>query len=325
MIVKTFETPYDLLQLEALNRRLPDNHPKKGEISITLYKKLAGQSGEKEAYYQLGFLPKNKFRIFHNLRLPDTNSYFQLDFVVLSPGFVIIFEVKNYKGVVYLNDIHQLIHIKENQAEEIYDNPISQADRHAFQFQNWLYQHGYFHIPIFSYVVLSSGTRLLKTNSTNEEILQKIIPVSNMVNKVLQLSSQYSQSQISKKEMDKLSKKLLESHSPLNRNLLEENGIVPGDLIKGVQCENCNSFPMARQRRRWICLNCYAEGKNNHIQALNDYYLLISNSVSNRDVRDFLQIQSPTIAYKLLKYAGYQSTGKSNGTKYILEYRIKGN
>ena len=321
MIVKPFEMPLDLLQMEALNRRIPENHPKKNDIVRDLLKKYAGISGERETYYQLQFVPKNKFYIFHNLRLPDGNNYFQPDFLLLSPSLIIILEVKNYKGLVYFNDIYQLIHIKENRTEETYDNPISQVERHALQLQNWLYQNGFFDFPILSFVVLSSGTRLKNFGTHNEDILKKIIPVSNLVKKINNLSTQYPDQNISPKELERCTKKLLKSHYPLNRDLLREYEINSNELTKGVQCNHCKSFNLIRNKRKWVCLECGMEGKNNHIQALNDYYLLVSDSIHNRQARDFLQIDSPDVSYKLLKNAGYKLVGKSAASKYVLEHK----
>ena len=84
MIIKPYEIPLDVLQDEALNRRIPLNHPQKASIHANHLTSMAGQAGEREVAYLLQLLPENQFHIFHNLRLLDQKTPFQLDFLILT-------------------------------------------------------------------------------------------------------------------------------------------------------------------------------------------------------------------------------------------------
>jgi|GEM_PF-2808412 len=78
MFVKHYEVPLDVIQLEALERRLPNDN----KIKTTIQSE--GQLGECEVSYQLQFLTNHEFLILHNLRLIENHRPFQMDFVNVS-------------------------------------------------------------------------------------------------------------------------------------------------------------------------------------------------------------------------------------------------
>lgn len=321
MIVKQFEFPIDVNQLGALKERTLNSLPQHSIIARDFYQCLAGLNGEKEVYFQLQFLPTDEYLILHNVRISDGKNYPQFDFIILNRNFFLNLEVKNYKGEVYFNEIEQIVHVKEDGSEPIYDNPLSQSERHVFQFQNWLYSNGLFDLPVISLVVFSSSTRLLRMDSLPKTVLNQLVPSSNIVKRIMELSKSFSTPVLNKQELFSLSQKLLKANIPIRRNLFQKYNINKTSISKGVQCPNCKSLPMKRIYGKWECQNCGHANLNAHIQALNDYYLLINEYITNHELRDFLLIDSPTVAYKLMRNAGYKREGKGPSSKYLLEFR----
>lgn len=127
MIEKTLEKALHLLQVETLYRRLIPDHPRWQEIDSRYRQKQAGFQGEKEVYYYLSLLPRNQFRIFHNLRLRDETYRFQIDFLILTKRFLLILEVKDFQGKVILKEFDQLLQVKDYRQEELHANPVSQV------------------------------------------------------------------------------------------------------------------------------------------------------------------------------------------------------
>ncbi|MBA9028191.1 nuclease-related domain-containing protein [Peribacillus huizhouensis] len=75
-------------KLDALVRRLPENHPKRPLVEKDLAKRLAGYRGEKAVDYHLTEVSKKQSLILHDLRLKARTHYFQLDTIILTQSFI---------------------------------------------------------------------------------------------------------------------------------------------------------------------------------------------------------------------------------------------
>jgi len=73
---------------------------------------------------------------------------------------------------------------------------------------------------------------------------------------------------------------------------------------------------MSRKVGKWFCVKCHHQSVDAHLPALNDYKLLISNRISNRGARDFLQVGSPYIVKYILQKGGFAYIGKTNARMY---------
>lgn len=317
MFLKPFSTPYDTNQLISLNRRVTPTHFMSHKINRDYNLAMAGLYGEKEVYFYLKHLPPGHYYILHNIRLKDTNGYFQMDYIIITVKFILILEVKNYSGKVYFNKFNQLELIK-NGENEVYQNPINQVERHQLLLQNWLLDHHFLDIPVYSYVVFSSPTTLIQSDSSDSEIPKKIISGSNLVPTILQLANNEQNHYLSISDIKSLSSLLIESHSPYKLDIQKKYRVSYHDLLKGIHCPNCSSIPLEKNNKIWFCRNCDYIGPNNYMHSLNDYYYLISNQITNKEARDFLQIHSSSTMRYLMHKAGYKNTGDKKGRKYIL-------
>ncbi|WP_261129354.1 NERD domain-containing protein [Bacillus sp. Marseille-Q3570] len=78
---------------------------------------LAGHS--KNTLIYLRKLPQEKYFIFHHIRLPSGNSYFQMDIILLSRRLFLFLEVKNISGTLFFEDkFNQMTRINEDGKEE---------------------------------------------------------------------------------------------------------------------------------------------------------------------------------------------------------------
>lgn len=319
MFLKPFSTPFDTNQLISLNRRVIPTHYMRPRILKDYNLAIAGLYGEKEVYFYLKHLPSGHYFILHNIRLKDATGYFQMDYIIISVKFILILEVKNYSGKVYFNKFNQLELIKSDQIEnEVFQNPITQVERHQLLLQNWLLNHLFLDIPVYSYVIFSSPTTLIQSDASHSDIHKKIISGSNLVPTILQLANQEQKHHLTFNDIKSISSLLIDSHSPYKINIEKKYRVYYNDLIKGIHCPNCSSIPLEKNNKVWFCQNCDYVGPNNYTQSLNDYYYLISEEITNKEARDFLQIHSPSTMRYLLQKAGYEYTGGYKGRKYIL-------
>jgi hypothetical protein len=120
------------------------------------------------------------------------------------------------------------------------------------------------------------------------------------------------------KELLKLSKLMIKKHTPDKFNFLGYYKIEPHELILGVICTSCTVAPMEKKRSTWYCLKCGACSKVTHLEALLDHKLLIGDTVTNKEIRWFLQLPTPTATSKYLASLNLRFEGDFKGRRYFL-------
>lgn len=91
LIVKEREYPQIIMILEALLRRLPKSHPKRKKVEDDLARRRAGYNGEKANDYFAALLPEDSY-IFHDPRLANGKSFFQMDTLLISANYMAVSE-----------------------------------------------------------------------------------------------------------------------------------------------------------------------------------------------------------------------------------------
>ncbi|WP_445486826.1 nuclease-related domain-containing protein [Niallia sp. 03133] len=302
-----------ILKTEALINRLVKNHPVSPKVVEDLKKLLAGYKGEKNLKYYLDFFPEKECYIFHNLRLWNGKSYFQIDYLVLSFSFALIIECKNIYGELHFDTtFHQLIRTANDQSEAFAD-PISQVKRQQQQFLQFLKANNLPFIPVECLVVISSPSTIIKGN---DAIKHHVIHSHQLFERWKNLSSYHKKVAIDVKMLRKIAKILLKNDAPEDLNILKKYGLVESDIITGVQCEQCKNFGMNRIDGKWICSHCCNSSRDGHVHAVSDYFLLIKRSITNKEFRHFVQLNSSDTATKLLWRMNLPSIGKTKGKIY---------
>ncbi|MCI0766865.1 nuclease-related domain-containing protein [Bacillus sp. TL12] len=320
MIIKERKKPIYLRQLEALLRRLPVNHPKRDIISEKFAKYKAGYKGEQAIDYPLSFLADKKYNILHDIRLFDQKHYFQIDTLIISSHFILFLEIKNITGTLLFDtEFNQLIRISEQNSEGFPD-PMLQIKRQEMQLQTWLNLHGFSNLPIESLVVISTPRTIVKTSFHNQKLPQKITHSANLPNKIKQLESVYVKSRLSAKKQQKLVQYIMTEHSPLKQNILEQYSITKDELLRGVQCPECLFISMIKIKSGWKCAKCNIFSKEAHKYAMQDYALLLETTVTNKELKEFLNIESSSVVKRLIQMMELPYTGENKGRKYELTF-----
>ncbi|MEQ6375592.1 nuclease-related domain-containing protein [Bacillaceae bacterium S4-13-56] len=318
MIDKPCEKPIYLRQLELLQKRLRVPHPRMEDIETDRRNANSGFAGEKSMDYFLGFLDSKKYRILFNIRLEDSNKFFQMDILLLSSEFFLIVEVKNLAGTILLDPNFRQMIRKWNDIEECFSDPTIQVERQRFRFQEWLIKNKFPTLPIETLIVFSNQNTLLRTTGESN-YYKNVIHSEEFVQRVYSLEEKYKKEKISVKELKKVSQQLIKQNCPYHPNIFEKYGIQQKDISTGVICTQCSTDNLKRRKGQWYCPSCNYSDNNAHIAALLEYALLFKTSISNSELRDFLQISSRTVANKLLKQLNFKMVGKGNSVKYVLD------
>ncbi|MED1862485.1 nuclease-related domain-containing protein [Fictibacillus nanhaiensis] len=320
MIMKERCTPVVVSGLQLLLTRLLPHYPLRTYLEDELAKYLSGYKGEQSIDFHMKHLPQKEYLIFHNLRIPHNDSYFQLDILILTPYYFFIIEVKNFSGKLYFDqDLFQLIRTY-NGIEEAFADPISQLKRQRYCLLDWLKNHLYSEIPVEAVVVISNPQTQIKVSPGRSKVYKWITHKINLPEKIRYFDQKHTEERLSMKDLRKLSKGLLKAHTPSIPNLLQKYQILEDDIVKGVACPSCGLIPMIRNTRKWFCPSCKCYSRSAHIQALKDYSLLFGPTITNSQFRDFIQLESRTIAKKYLLSMDLPTSGELRHRKYHLDF-----
>lgn len=320
MIVQPLIIPKNILQTEALESRLPQQHVKKEILENNARSLRAGYNGELALDFPLSFLPYEKYLIFYYLRLPDSSGSFQIDTLILSSEFMLIIEAKNMKDHVIYNDMGQTIRI-ENEKEQAYTNPVDQVNLQHLRLLHWMRQFDFPPVPIEKIAVYTNPKMVLINQSGDSSLSEKVMHKEKILAKIDEFTTKHTTKCLSENQLMRLSYHLTFEHTPKEEQVLEKYDISYKELIKGVKCPSCKSIPMKWQKAKWFCEHCRKASKTAHKSALSDYALLVSEYISNRQARDFLQLDSLYVVKRLLLKDSVAQFGKKSGRKYKLDYR----
>lgn len=323
LIIKQRGIPKLLLHTEALNRRLAESHTQKLFVNENAIRLRSGFKGERAVDFFLDFLPYEGYYVFNYLRIPDEYGSFQLDTFILTPYFGIICEIKNVFGTVKFDAMGQVIRTVEEH-EEGFSNPIEQVTLQKLRLQRWLRQKCLPPFPIERLVVYSSPRTILKNITNNPAISDIVIQKESLISKIDQFSHTYTKACLTNEHIKAISTQLLQSHTPPKDDVLASYKIPTTDLLKGVFCPACSALPMKRIYGKWLCDVCGHISKNAHLAALEDYQMLIRNTINNRDAREFLHIKSEYVTKSLLQAARFVQIGTTSARKYRLDKRVQG-
>ncbi|MFD1927427.1 nuclease-related domain-containing protein [Sporosarcina siberiensis] len=304
----------ELLQsLPRLIARLNSNQSKTNSLQKQLYNVQAGFSGERyiDRYLESLEVPISLIVLTDiHLTLTPGNS-FQIDTLILSDRFLLILDVKNIAGNLHFttnpNQLEQTLSTGE---ETIMDCPLDQLKTHIYVLQVWLAKRG-INVDILGRVIISSKSGRVKEAPENAPIIyRKGLPI--LLNEMAKLPVIYSQNQLSEISNVIKQSKVVFNPFPLCRHY----DIDPTDLKRGQLCPNCFNSMIYKSHKQRQCTSCGLIEPNNYQESLKDWFILVNDSISNRECREFLQLNNKDDAYYALKTLHLNKTGNSVSTRY---------
>lgn len=311
MIIKTGSTPYNLYGLKALQRRLSDKRSQEIDLKEKIRIANAGINGERVLEtifnkYKLTF----EHNIFHGLNLKSTGS-FQIDNLFLSRQGAFILEVKNIQGrISFSEETNQLIRTLDDGQVDAFECPSVQLERNRYLLEDWLHARN-LSIPIHTAVVFPNPRQLIENTRADLKIL-----FPNEVPSMLR-GREASQPVINSITLDQMKEELLKGHSDYNPYpMCNKFRIDRAEIKSGVQCDKCGTLGMERIFRGWGCNTCRHVSKTAHVQAITDWFMLINDTMTNRECREFLHIPSNYTASRLLSDLPLKTGGVNRGRYY---------
>ncbi|MEK4484615.1 nuclease-related domain-containing protein [Psychrobacillus sp. FSL H8-0484] len=312
MIAKKYSTTLYVEALKALYKRLPRKHPKLKLIQDEYHQKVAGDLGEEVVMKVLEQVQlPYKFYVFHNISL-YTESLFQMDILIISPYYAVIFEVKNIKGEIsFTTNPLQLVRKLETGEINTYDSPVLQLEEYVYHL-NQLLRGKHIHLPIYSAIVFAFNS-YIKTSPSNTIVLSRK-EIKSFLRKI-----KIDKPLLSSEDLDKLKDWILNSNYDfLPFPICNHFSISPESILKGVECVQCGLIGMRKVSHNWFCPRCKIYHKKAHEQALRDYFFIYKNTMTNKECQQFLKLNNKHEATRILKNSMLMKTGQSRNAKYSI-------
>ena len=315
MFVKNFKVPIILQKAEALEKRIPPNHPRISDLKSFIKNLRSGYNGERKINYYLNQIPPQRFYIFHDLRLQyGENAYFQIDALLLCSRGIFMLDGKNHSGKLTIEP-NQMIQDYDGK-RVIYENPISQANRHNLLLTYFLEKYKIPFVPTESLVVICRSSTELVISPGYTEAAKKVCRLSDLLKKLDGLYHRYNRELVDNKTLEKIKKLLLKKHTPLNTDLYEKFKISKTEVVTGVQCPKCLSFSMDYHRKNWQCPTCKFVSQDAYLNAVKDYFLLGNSSFTNMELRSFLHVPSSRATTYTISLLNFPYTGSTKDRIY---------
>lgn len=235
----------------------------------------------------------------------------QIDFLAISKWWCLILEVKNIKGNIRFNENpRQLIRQTENNLEESFQCPESQLELIQSKLTKFLNRHN-ISIPIYRAIVFPFNNGTITPPKSKIPILIG----RDVLNFIVSLPTTASCI-----DAQSVSTLLEKASTPFHRFPLSQFYGIPLNAIQGgVECPNCRHIPMTRINRTWYCAHCDTTNRQAHKKAIQDFYMLISTEISNRECRAFLGLRNRHEASRILSQVSKNRSGFRRNSIYELK------
>jgi len=296
------------LFIEAAIQRILPNDPEAAAFQEEFYRMKAGFAGEKKLKNTLkDFSFKSDYSIFYNFEcVNDLGFTHQIDALLITPYFILIFEVKQLTGKLYYKPVfHEFTRITENQTRDNFPNPFDQVYRHKLFVSQFL-QKLNITMPVLQLVVIANYRAEL-------DISLEGFPIIHLSGLPRHLEKLYAENDHKKVNIAYICSQLKMLIQPLPAR----KTIARCRLKSGVLCQKCEYMSrMHYQRGIWQCEKCHSKSRVALLEALHHYRVLISPRISNKEFREFTGIKSTFAASKILARLNLEKYGATKGRYY---------
>ncbi|GAB4074055.1 hypothetical protein GCM10028778_15580 [Barrientosiimonas marina] len=303
MILKRRSKPLPLRKLDALLPRLSPNFPELIKIQEDAKRQQRGYSGELRVDYFLDYLAP-KFTILHDVYLRTNGKNFQIDSLIIADHTIFIVDSKHYQGLITFNTILRQLTRSDNQIESGFEYPITQVKNQIRNLEHWLNQLYFSKIPIKGFVAIADPATIVKVEGSQEEVSSYVAHAAEIHERIVSYDRQMSDEGAKKLSGPQIGKAILSQCGTFDINLFKQHNLQQKDIRSGVRCPDCGQCGMKRVHSGWLCEKCNCYSKHEHITALNDYLLLIKETITNQECMNFLGLNSRHVASRILKNSG---------------------
>lgn len=311
MIVKPQYIPLRLLAVEALLNHLPPDTFGRAAIEDELARRQTGWRGEQELSFQLAGFRDTSTRILYDLHLSVRQETCQMDGVLLTQGFASIIEAKNYSGTLHFLPDGQMIRSIGNRNEG-FPNPVLQVQRHSRMLKNWMAAGQYPTLAINPQVAIANPATMIENPANLRSVRDYVTHAEQIPSRINQFIKKHPEN-LSPQLLSQIEQQLLKANSEPSLDVLSGFKIRAEDLQHGIRCNHCHRYSMQRAYGTWKCSYCGGTSRTAHEQMILDYFLLLGPTMTNRQCREFLNVEDRKLVRNLLLKMNISPVGSGQG------------
>ena len=313
MILLERTKPHQLRYMHALVRRIhpadeefPDYHTRLSNLEAGFY-------GEQRIDREFAdFTIPHRHYLLHNMELLNPQGFtHQIDTIVFTSHFLLILEIKNMTGQLsYKLGHYEFGRIRQDGMKENFTDLFEQAYRHQLLLERILRSWN-IDMPVEYAVVITNQNAVLDESLRGLPIFH----MSGLRRSINRLFVKYPEPRLTDAAFEQAGGRLM---AALHRTMPKRR-VTADRLKKGVLCPRCEfRNVMHYTARNWHCRSCNSRDKTALRQALDDYRLLISERITNKEFREYVGIESISVASKILSRLGFEKIGDKRGAFYII-------
>src|SRR5699024_2917525 len=150
-----------------------------------------------------------------------------------------------------------------------------------------------------------------------------IIPVQQFPFRLKELAAAFPDRYLEMNQLLQLGKKLITMHRERPFSFLQPTAEILNNIRRGVFCPKCKPMIMKWTYGTWECSRCSHKDKNAHVSALIDFAFLFGYSITNKQARWFLLVDSIYTTSRLLRKLEIESSGGTKFRTYNLKVLLK--
>lgn len=315
MIFKKRTMPKKLQGLLALEKRLSPNYHNLKSIQSEIYNRKAGFGGEQQFDRKMAeFQPSYPHALLQGICLKHKSVFFEMDAILITPAFIIIFEVKNIsEKLIISSNPTQFIKESSDGTRKGMTSPVAELERKEFHLKEWLSEQK-ISIPISKVVVFAYSNELTITNIKGTKITFAYELPAYLRTLTIDKST------LSKTQIKNLASKLTLHHDDYNPYPLAATMKIPHvEIQPGIICPNCFHIGMQWATQKWNCSNCTHKGITEHQDAVKDWFMLLNNQMTNNQFRYFTMTPNRYTARRLLVNSNLELKGNRKAAYYIMK------
>ena len=302
---------------ELLLSHLSPSHPQSPIILNEISLLLSGTYGEERVDQAMLPFSTKAFLAFQNALFPFAGETVQIDHLFLTPCFALVIETKHIKGHLFLDPENEQMHRIKNGTIQCFTHPVLQLERQVEGLE-FLFTELQLSLPIFKMVVFTHSDVFLESAGANRRLPPEICRIERLTSRVRKLLRENTQEVYSESEL--LQKARLLRHHIVQEKLydvMKKFKIDKKELLGGVWCKNCRRLSMKWISLKWHCTICNSRNRHAHKRSFEAYFRFISPTITNREARNFLKIDSPDTARRLLLTMNLKTKGNCRSRRYL--------
>ena len=298
-------------------KRIASNHKQRDYLENQLHRASAGVRGEGKMIKKFKEFSTDEVHVpMWDLNMEIGGWAVQIDGLLLTNRCAIVMDSKNVSGEIHYEAATEEYYKKAVPGGEILhlDNPVFQLKKHI-DFIKMLFRIYNINLPVTGLIVFTANSCVFRAKPPGA-LICKTYQMNEYLYQILRTSPQVAVS----KPIQEIGKLIAANQVPFKKSPLSEYYRIDlRDVKMGVYCNKCEAHCMQRIKKSWICASCGSKDSTADHLAVQEYFSLISDELTNKRFREFSGIDSSAAVWRILAKYDLEVSGERKSRVYKIK------